>query len=127
MRKSFIVLQYRHLGAGSWPGPDQLLRFNVTCDDAEYWVRLYKGKTLVGQCALYFTMNSGCLMRAFIIYKKFRRQGFGSILLQEAVKDIPLVTLWVLPKNVAAQNLYCKHGFYFDGTDRNGQIMRKSV
>lgn len=87
------------------------LKFS-SCPEVEpyYWLNLHKGKTLVGRCRLGFIFGK-CYLGWVIIYKRFRRKGYGDILIREAVKDNPTMALWVLPTNVSARRLYEKNGF----------------
>jgi len=86
-------------------------------------LRLHIGKTLVGQCKLYFTSDHSAILGDLIIYKRFRGKGHGSVLLSEILKKNLSIMLWVADTNIAAQNLYLKHGFKKIGFEPNQIIM----
>lgn len=99
----------------------------VSRDGKEYSFVLLKGKTVVGKCKLYLLStknnpNRG-LLSEFFIYKRFRGQGYGSELLTEVIKFGRNILLWVKDTNVAAKNLYAKHGFNKIGTEGPGVDM----
>lgn len=84
---------------------------------------LHKGKTLVGRCKLYFTGKRSAILGDLIIYKRFRGKGHGSVLLSQVLKSDLNYMLWVSEANIAAQNLYTKHGFKQIGVETDRIIM----
>lgn len=86
-------------------------------DRGSYWLILRKKKTVIGRCNFHFLFGGRCMLNSVIIYKKFRGKGYGNLLLKEAIKKVPKMTLWVAKKNVFAQKFYAKHKFSKVGTD----------
>lgn len=122
MNKKFLINNLTN----SWSSEnDPSLTFRCALIDSDFWIRLYKNTTVVAQCRLYFMHNEKrqCIIGAFIVYKKFRQKGYGSILLKEVLKDVPHAMLWVKPDNCIAKHLYEKHGFVAMCEDHLGLIM----
>lgn len=84
---------------------------------------IHKGSALVGRCKLYRTGNQSAILGDFIIYKRFRGLGYGSVLLSEVLSFNLKLILWVAADNIPAQNLYAKFGFKEIGVDGNRKIM----
>lgn len=74
--------------------------------------------------ALYWHIDMEAHLARITINRGFRRKNIGSFLLNYLIKDIQnrnisVVYLEVRRSNIAAQNLYLKHGFLIDGVRKN--------
>ena len=84
---------------------------------------LYRGKTIVAKCQYLKITNTTGIIGDLIVYKRFRRRGFGSELLQKVINETNTsLMLWVENDNKPAINLYRKHGFVTIGSDLHDGI-----
>ena len=86
-------------------------------------ISLHEGKTLVGRCKVYLTGDNACILGNFIIYKRFRGKGYGSVLLSQVISMGKNIMLWVRKDNIPAKSLYTKHGFKEIGDDDPGRVI----
>ena len=76
------------------------------------WYYFYNKDVLVGRCRLISVTPKSAILASFIIYKKYRNQGFGKRLLKKVCKSTTKsIMLWVAKDNNIAFNLYLSCGF----------------
>jgi len=84
---------------------------NVSLKNKGEIFTLQKGKVCVGRCKLYRTNKHSAILGNFIVYKRYRNKGYGSVLLSSVIKTRLNIMLWVDIDNPVAYRLYTKHGF----------------
>lgn len=103
------------------------VRIDITVDKRNpISVLLKRKKTVIGKCKLYKYECGGYFICNFIVYKRFRRQGYGDKLMSMIItRTNENLYLFVKPENKAAISLYEKHGFEFvceSGIMRKGKL-----
>lgn len=77
----------------------------------------------VGVCLVSSLEQEFAYISDFYVSDEVRRKGVGSALLQTIFVVRPDVYLAVKPDNIAAQELYKKNGFYFNGDTHNTSLV----